>query len=195
MKCLLSKNSPLCPVSLLGNTIKDLECSQDMLNWWRMCGALIVYRWHSVWQPGWPEKNTGCQAGWVLCALLQGPLQTSLGESWPGEGGQEVPLDRLTLESELAALGEGWATNATFWQRRSFLQASYLSNRVLAMISRRHLGHSLRLRDRGAGFWYDGSQQAPGLGLYPIPGGSQLVFSLPAVPAHPLLPSARVGLL
>lgn len=52
------------------------------------------------------------------------------------------------------------------------------------MISRKDLGHSFALKGRCAGFWSDGSQQAPGLALYPIPGGSQLVFSLPA---HPLL--------
>lgn len=68
----------------------------------------------------------------------------------------------------------------------------HLSNRVLAVISRRYLGRSLTLRGGSAGFWSDGSQQAPGLGLYPILGGSQLVFSLPAVSAHLLLSSAWV---
>lgn len=55
---------------------------------------------------GWPEKVQAGRPGWVLRVLLQGPLQTSLGESWPGKGGEEVLLDRLTLESELEALGE-----------------------------------------------------------------------------------------
>lgn len=60
-----------------------------------------------MWQQGWPEKGQAGRLAWVLHILLQGPLQTSLGESWPGEGRQEVSVDRLTLESESAAVGEG----------------------------------------------------------------------------------------
>lgn len=61
-----------------------------------MCGALIVYRWHSVWQQGWPEKVQAGRLVWVLHARLQGPLWASLRELARG-GKAGGPLGQAPL--------------------------------------------------------------------------------------------------
>lgn len=67
---------------------------------------------HGTWMGQKRHRLAGCS---------RAPYQMSLGDSWLGEGRQEVSLKRFTLESKLEALGEVLATNVTFLTNEKIL--------------------------------------------------------------------------
>lgn len=95
-----------------------------------MCGALIVYGWHSAW--GLARKGAGWAGGpgRVLhepSRAAPGPPPDLSSSELAVESRQGVPLEDPNVGRELEALGGVGAVNATFQRISSYLESCYLS--------------------------------------------------------------------